>query len=111
SHDGRRDVVELRVEVHQSARPMDIEAAVQTNLRDRFADFWKNREMKLYELLVTAVPRGSLRRARKLQRVVDERQMLLPRPTLHREKNLRGSRDEEAKSCNDEYDEYAANIR
>jgi phenylacetate-CoA ligase len=77
SHDGRRDVVELCVELDEYARQTEIEGAVQANLRERFADFWKNREMRLYELSVKVAPRGSLRRARKLQRVVDERQMLL----------------------------------
>jgi phenylacetate-CoA ligase len=79
NHDGRRDVIELRVELLEHERAFPIENVVQTNLRERFADFWKNLEMKLYELRVSVVPRGSLRRARKLQRVVDERQMLLRR--------------------------------
>ncbi len=79
SHNGRRDVVELRVESLGNGGANNVEVAVQNNLRERFADFWKNREMKLYEFRVTVVPRGSLRRARKLQRVVDERQMLLRR--------------------------------
>jgi phenylacetate-CoA ligase len=77
SHNGRRDVIELRVESNENGNAENVENAVQTNLRARFADFWKNREMKLYELRVRVVPRGSLRHARKLQRVVDERQMLL----------------------------------
>jgi hypothetical protein len=79
NHDGRRDVVELRIELLEHERPFPIENMIQANLRERFADFWKNLEMKLYELRVSVVPRGSLRRARKLQRVVDERQMLLRR--------------------------------
>lgn len=79
SHDGRRDVVELRVETHEAAHLAEVESAVQANLRERFADFWKNREMRLYELSVKIVPPGTLRRARKLQRVIDVRQMVLRR--------------------------------
>jgi hypothetical protein len=48
-------------------------------LRERFPDFWKNYEMKLYQLRVAARPPHSLRTERKLRRVVDERQMLLRR--------------------------------
>jgi hypothetical protein len=52
------------------------EAAIMTNLRERFGDFWRNREMQLYELRVVVHPIGSLRgHGRKLRRVVDERQM------------------------------------
>lgn len=75
--DGRRDIVELRVEARDLAARYEIERAVLANLRERFPDFWKNREMKLYELrVVTCLPQ-SLRTQRKLRRVVDERQMLL----------------------------------
>ena len=43
--------------------------------RERFADFWKNREMNLYDLRVETHRSGSLRGSgRKLRRVVDERQ-------------------------------------
>jgi phenylacetate-CoA ligase len=77
--DGRRDVIELRVETHDLAAQHLIETAVLTNLRERFPDFWNNREMRLYELRVAALPPQSLRTQRKLKRVVDERQMLLRR--------------------------------
>ncbi|MDT7542063.1 MAG: phenylacetate-CoA ligase [Acidobacteriota bacterium] len=75
--DGRRDIVELRVETHDHSAPHEIERAVLANLRARFPDFWKNREMRLYELRVVTHPPQSLRTKRKLRRVVDERQMLL----------------------------------
>lgn len=76
-HEERRDVVELRIEVDSFVRLADIELTVLAHLRERFPDFWRNLEMKLYESRVTTVPRGSLRRGRKLRRVIDERQMLL----------------------------------
>ncbi len=78
-HDGRRDIVELYVETDEALHGAELERIVWSHMRERFADFWKNHEMKLYRLCVIAAPRGSLRRARKLQRVVDERQMLMRR--------------------------------
>lgn len=77
--DGRRDVIELRVETQDLAAQHCIEAAVLAGLRGRFPDFWKNYEMRLYELRVAARPPRSLRTERKLRRVVDDRQMLLRR--------------------------------
>jgi phenylacetate-CoA ligase len=76
-NDGRRDVIELHVETDDAARQLEIEGQVRARLRERFADFWKNHEMRLYELQVIACPRGSLRLGRKLRRVVDERHLLM----------------------------------
>lgn len=76
-NDGRRDVVELRVELDDLRAQGELETKVRANLRRRFADFWKNHEMRLYDLQIVACPRGSLRGGRKLQRVRDERQMLM----------------------------------
>jgi phenylacetate-CoA ligase len=75
--DGRRDAVELRVEAQDPSAQHEIERTVLANLHTHFPDFWKNREMRLYDLRVTAFPPQSLRTSRKLRRVVDERQMLL----------------------------------
>jgi phenylacetate-CoA ligase len=75
-HDGSRDVVVLHVEMDDTAEQRTVEAVVVTNLRERFADFWRNCELRLYELRVVAHPIGTLRGAgRKLRRVVDERRM------------------------------------
>ncbi|HEY6118443.1 MAG TPA: AMP-binding protein [Pyrinomonadaceae bacterium] len=78
-HDGRRDVVELCVELAHSHHQPEVERAVLENLRVGFADFWKNYEMKLYEFRVVPCEPGSLRNGRKLKRVLDQRQMALPR--------------------------------
>src|SRR5712691_2276157 len=78
-HDGKRDVVELHIELDHSNHQPDIERAVLDNLRAGFADFWKNYEMKLYEFRVVPCEPGSLRNGRKLKRVLDQRQMALPR--------------------------------
>jgi phenylacetate-CoA ligase len=72
--DGKYDVIELRVESDEPAAASTLEPAVLAHLRERFPDFWKNREMGLYTLRVTPVSRGSLRTGRKLRRIVDERQ-------------------------------------
>jgi phenylacetate-CoA ligase len=77
SSDGRRDTIELRIETQEHGATHELERTVLANLRARFPDFWKNREMKLYDLRVVPYPPQSLRTKRKLKRVVDERQMLL----------------------------------
>jgi phenylacetate-CoA ligase len=75
-HDGPRDLVTLHVEMEDTSGQSAAETQILTNLRERFDDFWRNREMRLYELTVVADPIGSLRgHGRKLRRVVDDRQM------------------------------------
>jgi phenylacetate-CoA ligase len=74
-HDGLRDVIELHVELDRPSLRVEVERAVREHLRQRFADFWQNHEMRLYELRVEPCARGHLRAGRKLRRVVDERQM------------------------------------
>lgn len=78
-HDERRDVIELQVEIENMAQQAEVRKGVHANLRQRFPDFWKNREMNLYDLQVVACARGSLRHGRKLKRIIDERQMGLRR--------------------------------
>jgi phenylacetate-CoA ligase len=83
-NEGPRDVVELHVETDQPSRTGAVEASIHGNLQGRFPDFWKNREMKLYDLrLITQRP-GTLRAgARKIRRVVDERQMVKRPVAVH----------------------------
>jgi hypothetical protein len=72
----------LNLETDSHAQSDDLEAIVLRHLRDRFPDFWKNHEMRLYDLRLTTSPLGTLRKGRKLRRVVDQRQMLAsPRRT------------------------------
>lgn len=73
-NNGHRDTIDLRLETASTSTDA-LERAVLASLRDRFPDFWKNLEMRLYELRVTAVPRGTLRTSRKLRRILDERQL------------------------------------
>jgi phenylacetate-CoA ligase len=78
-HEGSRDVVELHLEMDDSSRHVAVEHAIDSNLRARFADFWRNREMCLYDLRVTTDRSGSLRGSgRKLRRIVDEREAADP---------------------------------
>ena len=82
-HAGSRDLVQLHVEVDDHSHQGAIEASIHANLRDRFADFWRNRELKLYEWQVIVHRTGSLRgHARKLRRIIDERQMSTAAPVL-----------------------------
>ena len=80
-----RDVVALHVETPDPTVSDAIEARILANLRDRFGDFWRNRELQLYALRVVIQPVGSLRgQGRKLRRLVDERPMAADRVTLAR---------------------------
>ncbi len=75
--EGPRDVVELHVEIDDPSRAADVDRQISANLRERFQDFQKNRDMKLYDLRTRVHLPGTLRGAgRKLRRVVDERQMI-----------------------------------
>ena len=81
-HQSQRDIVELRVEADDVGQTA-VEKLVLGNLRESFADFWKNHEMGLYELRVITCRSGSLRNGgRKLRRVIDERPMLEDRAKL-----------------------------
>ena len=75
NHDGSRDVIELRLELKNFGHQGEVERAVLVNLRERFTDFWKNYEMKLYEFRVVPCEPGSLRAGRKLKLVLDQRQL------------------------------------
>jgi phenylacetate-CoA ligase len=80
---GSRDRVELHVEAEDPLRQATIEHNIHANLRDRFADFWRNRDLQLYELRVVFHRVGSLRGdARKLRRLIDERNMSQAVPAL-----------------------------
>ncbi len=72
-HENKTDVIELRVEITDSNNghtPHAVASSARQNLRERFPDFWKNLEMKLYDFRVVPVARGSLRTTRKLKRLV-----------------------------------------
>ena len=72
-HGEGRDLVELHLETDSPSQVDEMETIVMRHLRERFPDFWKNHEMKLYDLRLTTSLPGTLRNARKLRRVVDQR--------------------------------------
>ena len=74
-HESYGDSVELHVETLNGSALPHFRDAVLLNLRNRFPDFWKNHEMRLYELKVIPCTNGTLRNGRKLQRVIDQRDM------------------------------------
>ena len=75
-HETPRDIVILHLEMDDVGGGQGAERLVQDHLRERFSDFWKNREMGLYDLRVVAHPLGDLRRSgRKLRRVLDNRRL------------------------------------
>ncbi len=72
-HENLRDIVEIRVEtafIEDLNERVKIVEKVKENLRERFPDFQKNLEMKLYELRVVPVERFNLRTSRKLKRLI-----------------------------------------
>ena len=81
SNNGRFDVFELRLEVAGGGAEVrgaelpegGVDRRVLANIKERFPDFWKNLQMGLYELRVSAFAPGTLRTGRKLKRIVDER--------------------------------------
>lgn len=67
------DTVELRLETayaDESHIREAIDANIRKNLHTRFPDFQKNLDMKLFEFRINIVKPDSLRKARKLQRLV-----------------------------------------
>jgi phenylacetate-CoA ligase len=73
-HDEHQDVCELRLELH-GAEMSEVSKRVEDVLRVRHDTLWKNRELGLFDLRFSEMPRGSLRTERKLRRLVDERQL------------------------------------
>lgn len=72
-HESTTDVIELRIEIAYADEAHIREAIVEEikrNLKNRFPDFWKNLEMRLYDFRVEIVPRQSLRTSRKLKRLI-----------------------------------------
>ena len=51
-HEAQRDLVALHVEIDDPSRQPVVEDLVHRHVRERFGDFWKNHQMKLYDLRV-----------------------------------------------------------
>ncbi len=73
-YEDHRDVCELRIEL-DSGNLASATRGIETVLREHHENtLWKNKELGLFALRVTEVPRGSLRTGRKLRRLIDERE-------------------------------------
>jgi phenylacetate-CoA ligase len=70
---GNHDTIDFRVELREESTAEAVTAAIKQRVRDRIPDSWRNYELKLFEFDFTFAPLGSLRRGRKLRRLVDER--------------------------------------
>lgn len=69
-----RDIVELRLELTDGVDGRKgVEEAVRQRLQEDFSDYWRNHDLGLYELRFAFLPKGGLRKGRKLRRIVDER--------------------------------------
>jgi hypothetical protein len=67
---------QLHLEMDDPSARSEAERLVGRHLRERFPDFWKNRDMGLYELRVAGDAIGTLRGSgRKMRRVIDNRRM------------------------------------
>jgi hypothetical protein len=61
------------VELRDGGMPDAVSAAIKQRVKERIPDSWRNYELKLFEFDFRFVTPGSLRSARKLRRLVDER--------------------------------------
>src|ERR1043165_9239955 len=57
---GYRDLIEIHFELQDIGRQQECESKIRQNLRERFPDFWRNYEMRLYDLKIIRHPSGSL---------------------------------------------------
>ena len=77
AREGIRDIVDLRLELSDGVdHRKELEHAIRTRLKQDFSDYWRNHELGLYELKFTFLPKGTLRKGRKLRRIIDERKFV-----------------------------------
>jgi phenylacetate-CoA ligase len=70
---GNRDTIEFRVELLNGVTSDAVTAIVKDHVRARIPDSWRNYELGLFEFDFKFATPGTLRTARKLRRLVDER--------------------------------------
>lgn len=71
--EGNKDLIEFRMEASNGAEPGSIRERFLAALKDELPDVWKLYEMKLCNVDTKVLPKGALREARKLRRIVDNR--------------------------------------
>jgi len=70
---GNRDLIEFRLELQNGASPEAVIQAVKDRVARRIPDSWRNYQLGLFEFDFRFSEPGTLRTARKLRRLVDER--------------------------------------
>jgi phenylacetate-CoA ligase len=71
--EGRRDILEFRLELSNGISPAQIEQSVRENLQARYPDVWANQVCGMYKLAFKFLTPGTLEQGRKPRRLVDER--------------------------------------
>lgn len=71
--EGLRDVLEFRLELTDGIDSTRVQESVSRNIETRYPDIWANQLCDMYRLAFNFLPAGSLPRARKPKRLVDER--------------------------------------
>jgi phenylacetate-CoA ligase len=71
--EGRRDILEFRLELTNGIDPKSVEASVLRNIGARSPDIWANHVCDMYRLSFKFLPKGGMVPARKPRRLVDER--------------------------------------
>jgi phenylacetate-CoA ligase len=71
--EGRRDILEFRLELSNGITPSQVEQRVRENLQARYPDVWANQVCGMYELAFKFLAPGTLEPGRKPRRLVDER--------------------------------------
>lgn len=71
--EGRRDILEFRLELTNGMSPADVERAVRRNLESRYPEVWANQLCGMYQLAFRFLVPGSIEQGRKPRRLVDER--------------------------------------
>lgn len=70
---GNYDTIEFRLELLPSAAEDGVSVAIQQRIEKRIPESWRNYQLGLFKLAFRFVAPGSLRRGRKLRRLLDER--------------------------------------
>ena len=70
---GNHDLIEFRLELQNGASPETVSQAIKDRVARRIPDSWRNYQLGLFEFDFRFSEPGTLRTARKLRRLVDER--------------------------------------
>jgi phenylacetate-coenzyme A ligase PaaK-like adenylate-forming protein len=68
-----KDLLEFKIEREDSFSENDLKQAVWKKFESDLSDAWKMNQMSLFEWTVSCHPKGTLRKGRKLVRILDER--------------------------------------